>query len=98
MKAKTSFGQFSSAEESDSEESCHRVVVGKLDSNNISTTVSVEGMKNPGLLAPIQLAADTRISKKLLNRTNWYKVRGHCKFLKTSKRFRPYGTAYHLPI
>ena len=58
MKAKTSFGQLSSAEESDSGESCHRVVVDKLDSNNISTTVSVEGMENPGLLAPIQLAAD----------------------------------------
>ena len=97
-KTKTWFGQLSSAEESDSEESCHRVFVGKLDSNNTSTTVSVKGIQNPGTPVPTQLAADTGISKTLLNRTDWYKVGDHCKFVKTSKQFRRYETAYYLPI
>ena len=44
------------------------------------------------------LATDTGISKTLLNRTDWESIRDGCKFVKTSKRFRPYGTAYHLPI
>ena len=34
----------------------------------------------------------------MINRPDWVKVRSGCKFVKTSKRFRPYGTAYHLPI
>jgi len=33
----------------------------------------------------------------LLNRNDWCRIREQCKFVKTSKRFRPYGTAYHLP-
>ena len=44
------------------------------------------------------VATDTGISKTLLNRNDWEAIRSGCKFVKTSKRFRPYGTAYHLPI
>ena len=46
----------------------------------------------------LNLATDTGISKTVLNRTDWLKVKPQCKFVKTSKRFRPYGTSYHLPI
>ena len=46
----------------------------------------------------IQLANDTGVSKTLLNRNDWESIKDGCKFVKTSKRFRPYGTAYHLPI
>ena len=46
----------------------------------------------------MELATDTGISKTLLNRNDWEKIKATCQFVKTSKRFRPYGTAYHLPI
>ena len=46
----------------------------------------------------MMFATDTGISKTLLTRTDWEKVNKGCKFVKTSKRFRPYGTSYHLPI
>ena len=58
----------------------------------------MEGVLSPGKATPIKLATDTGISKTLLNRNDWYKIREHCKFVKTSKRFRPYGTAFLLPI
>ena len=86
------FGQISSAENTDSEESSGRIVVGKIGSNNIQAEISVND------LDAISLATDTGISKTLLNSADWRKVRHTCKFVKTSKRFRPYGTAYHLPI
>ena len=38
------------------------------------------------------------ISKTLLNTCDWNKIKECCRFVKTSKGFRPYGTAYHLPI
>ena len=44
------------------------------------------------------LATDTGISKTLLNSSDWSKIKGDCKFVKTLKRFQPYGTKYHLPI
>ena len=50
---------------------------------------------NPQL---ITLATDTGVSKTLFNRLDWEKVKHLCTFVKTSKRFRPFGTAYHLPI
>jgi len=43
QRLKPHFGQLSSAEESDSDESCNRIVVGKLDSNKIAATVSIIG-------------------------------------------------------
>ena len=97
-KKKINFGQLSSAEESDSEESSGRVVVGHLSSKSIAAKVNVTGLarNNPG--KKISLATDTGISKTLLNRGDWETIKENCTFVKTSKRFRPYGTAYHLPI
>ena len=46
----------------------------------------------------VLIASDTGISKTLLNSSDWSKVKGDCKFVKTLKRFRPCGTKYHLPI
>jgi len=95
---KSSFGQISSAEESDSDEPFNRIVVGKLGKSSISATVDVEGVLSPGKPTAINLATDTGISKTLLNSNDWYKIREQCKFVKTSKGFRPYGTAFRLPI
>ena len=44
------------------------------------------------------LATDISTLKTQLNWNDWEKVKSGWKFVKTSKRFRPYGTAYHLPI
>ena len=97
-KKNRSFGQLSSAEESESEESSGRVVVGHLGSTTICAKINVNGMNSSSQGKVIELATDTGISKTLLNRNDWLKIKADCKFVKTSKRFRPYGTAYHLPI
>ena len=83
--------RLSSAEESDSAESSGRIVVGKLEYHNITAKVTIQDM-------PVLLTTDTGVSKTLLNRNDWEKVKHKCKFVKTSKRFRPFGTSYHLPI
>jgi len=46
----------------------------------------------------ISLVTDTGVSKTLLNRNDWEKIKDNCNFVKRSKRFRPFGTAYRLPI
>ena len=97
-KKKNSFGQMSSAEDSETDESSGRVVVGHLGTKSIQAKVSVHGPLPPNDPTDIMFATDTGISKTLLTRTDWDKVKSTCKFVKTSKRFRPYGTAYHLPI
>ena len=97
-KKNRSFGQLSSAEESESEESSGRIVVGHLGSSSICAKIGVRGFETSSTQKIIDLATDTGISKTLLNRNDWEKVKDNCKFVKTSKRFRPYGTAYHLPI
>ena len=96
-KAKT-FGQLSSAEDTDSEESSGRIVVSHLSTKSIQAKVFMCGAQYPNDSKEIMLATDTGISKTLLNRADWEKVKDGCKFVKTSKRFRPYGTVYHLPI
>ena len=90
-KSSKSFGQVSSAEDSDSEESSGRVVVGKLDSNTIGAMVTASGPLNSQAEQQMKLATDTGISKTLLNPLDWNKIKQDCKFVKTSKRFRPYG-------
>ena len=97
-KKKSTFGQLSSAEESDSEESSGRIVVGHLNSKSIAANIRVTGTQNTTEEKLVKLATDTGISKTLLNRNDWEAIKKDCTFVKTSKRFRPYGTAYHLPI
>ena len=58
----------------------------------------VQGPLNTHHAVSLMLATDTGIFKTLLKSSVWSKVKGDCKFVKTSKRFRPYGTKYHLPI
>ena len=75
-----------------------RIVVGKLESYCISAKIYIDSpspSNNPQL---ITLATDTGVSKTLLNQLDWEEVKHLCTFVKTSKCFRPFGTAYHLPI
>ena len=94
----SNFGLVSSAFESNSEESSDRIVVGKLNSSSIQAKLVAQGISKDGPKGDLSLATDTGISKTVLNRIDWAKIKDGCKFVKTSKRFRPYGTQYHLPI
>ena len=77
----------SSADESNSEESSGRIVVGKFDSQTIGDKITVQGSLNAHHAVSLMLATATGISKTLLNSSDWSKIKGHCKFVKTSKRF-----------
>ena len=46
----------------------------------------------------VDFATDTGISKTVVTHHDWFKIKESCKFVKTSKKFRPYVTHYHLPI
>ena len=97
-KKKSLFGQLASAEESDSEESSGRVLVGKLDTRNIRAKITVPGPLNARHAESLMPEKDTGISKTLLNSSDRSKFKGDCKLVKTTKHFRPYGATYHLPI
>ena len=95
---KVTFGQVSSADESDSEESSGRIVVGHLeDTQKLAASVKIKGSEESKFQS-VSLTTDTGISKTLLNANDWLKIKDGCIFIKTSKKFRPYGTSYHLPI
>ena len=61
--------RLSSAEDSDSDETSGRIVVGKLESQSITVKIGIQGagseLKDQEHL---QLATDTGVSKTLLNR------------------------------
>ena len=46
----------------------------------------------------MQSTTDTGVTKTLLNKLDWLKIKPYCTFVKTSKQFRSFGTNYHLPI
>ena len=84
---------------SDSETSGRILEVSNLDKKTSLATVQVKGVENPGKSAPLKLVTDTGVSKTLVNIVEWQKIKHQCRRLvKTSKRFRPYGTQYLLPI
>ena len=91
--------RLSSADESDSEETSGRITVGKLNSKSISVKIKIQPFQDQ--TASTQLfepATDAGVSKTILNRNDWEMIKNQCKLVKTSKRFRPFGTAYNLPI
>ena len=87
-----------SSTDDDSELSA-RIVVGKLSNNKkLLAKVGIQGLHNGGKPQNVDFITDTGISKTLINIEEWRKIKGQCELVKTSKRFRPYGTAYHLPM
>ena len=46
----------------------------------------------------MQLATGTGVTKTLLNKLDWLKIKPYCKFVKMSKEFRLFGSNCHLPI
>ena len=89
--------QLSSAEESDSESS-GRIIVGRINTEGINATIKICGSKPNAIPVHLQLATDTGVSKTIINRSDWEKLQPGCRFTKTSKRFRPFGTQCQLPI
>ena len=94
--------RLSSAQESDSAETSGRITVGKLDSKSISVKINIQPYQvhDPNIpnVQLFELARDTGVLKTILNQNDWEMIKNQCKFVKTSKRFQPFGTAYHLPI
>ena len=91
--------RLSSADKSDSEETSGRTTVGKLDSKSISVKIKIQPFQDQTASAQLfELATDTGVSKIILNPNDWEMIKNQCKFVKTSKQFRPFGTAYHLLI
>ena len=89
----------SSADKSDSEETSGRITVGKLDSKSISVKIKIQPFQDHTASAQLfELATDTGVSKTILKRNDWETIKNQCKFVKKSKRFQPFGTAYHLLI
>ena len=98
-KKNKSVGRLQSADESDSEQSSGRTVVRNLESRSILSAKIYIGSPVPSNNPQqVTLAPDIGVSNTLLNRLDWEKVKHLCTFLKTSKSFRPFGTAYHLPV
>ena len=89
-------GKLSSAEESDSKESSNRSIVGKLGKEGIAI-IPINGTKRHAEKRAMQLATDTGVTKTLLDILDWLKIKLYCKFVKTSKQFRPFDTTYHVP-
>ena len=97
-KRRQPLSRISSAEDSDSDVSTNRIVVSKLSDEGISVKVLVNGQSNPQTPKEINMATDTGVSKTILNSNDWLQIKHSCKFVKTTKSFRPFGTSYKLPI
>ena len=100
-KKRNTVGRFDDHGDSETEElKC--IIVGKIEnqngSSNLETTVMVRGIANQQSGVPIKLITDSGVSKTLLNYNDWAAIKQQSELVKTSKGFRPYGTAYKLPI
>lgn len=102
LNKQTSFGNISSADDSDIDEPVGRIIVRNLEepkeSRSLTAKIVIGSNPRNGATQNVELLTDTGISKTLLNSTDWLKIKPQCRFVRTSKCFRPYGTAYHLPI
>ena len=96
-KRRNKVGKLSSAEESDSKESSRRSIVGKLGKEGIAAIIPINGTKSHAEKRAMQLATDTGVTKTLLDILDWLKIKLCCKFVKTSKQFRPFDPTYHVP-
>ena len=98
-KKKNTVGRF---DDHDDSEELSRIIVAKMESqngsSNLETTVTVQGIANQQDGVPMELITDSGVSKTLLNHNDWVAIKQQSELVKTSKGFRPYGTAYKLPI
>ena len=78
------------------------LIVGKIEnhngSSNLESTVTVHGIASQQSGVPTKLITDSGVSKTLLDYNDWFAIKQQPGLVKTSKGFRPYGTAYKLSI
>ena len=75
-----------------------KVLVNKLD-NSITAKIKIVGMLPFSTEDNnMEMATDTGVRKTILNYTDWKKIKKSCGLVKTSKKFRPYGTPSTLNI
>ena len=87
------------SEDSDSETSGRIIDVSNIGTRSELAKIDTQGVLSPGATQPVKMVTDTGVTKTLMNILAWQKVKHQCgKLVKTSKRFRPYGTTYLLPI
>ena len=101
-KKNSTVGRFGDSEDSETEE-LRRIIVAKIDANNptnnLEAKVSVQGLTpNKRGAVSMKLITDSGVSKTLINLNDWLAIKPQTELVKTSKGFRPYGTAYKLPI
>ena len=89
-----------SSESSSDDSLCGRIIVVGYVSPSVSSTadVHVGGPSDVVFKKKTKLITDTGVKYTILNLNDWELIKQRCKFLKTSKKFRPYGTKKHLPI
>ena len=87
------------SEDSDSETSGRIIEVSHLDKKSALASINMQGLAKPGDAQAVKMVTDTGVSKTLVNTVHWRKIKHQSGTLvETSKRFRPYGTKYLLPI
>ena len=75
-----------------------KIIVKKFDSS-ITAKIEVQGMlpfnTNDKTL---EMSTDTGVKKTIVSYNDWQKIKRSCGIVKTSKKFRPYGTPLSLNI
>ena len=69
----------------------------KPEDNNV-TKVKMAAMEDDSHECTIKPITDTGVKKTILCQSDWKKIAKYGQVLKTSTRFRPYGTSVQLPI
>ena len=65
---------------------------------NIAAKIKMAAMEDDSQECSIRPITDTGVKKTILCKSDWTKIAKYGQVLKTSTRFRPYGTSVQLPI
>ena len=71
---------------------------GKEPEDNNVAKVKMAAMEDDSHECSIKPITDTGVKKTILCKSDWAKIAKYGQVLKTSTRFRPYGTSVQLPI
>ena len=94
-RSSNSFGQVSDSDDSEEEVSGH-ILVRQLDSKSILANIFISGSGE--IENCLEMATDTGVSKTIVNYSDWKIISNGSQIVKTSKKFRPYGTPIFLNI
>ena len=71
---------------------------GKKPEENNAAKIRMAAMEDDSHECSIRPITDTGVKKTILCKSDWAKIAKYGQVLKTSTRFRPYGTSVQLPI